>query len=163
LGKVAARARARFRVRLLPAVVQDARTGQVLMLAYMNREALERTLATGETHFWSRSRQALWHKGATLLLPHLPPGRPAGAGHVPLFLAPLKAFSPIPVRGAQGQTEILKKIGEEAVEVLLAAQYQDDARLVEEVADLTYHVLVLLVAREIPLEAIVRELERRRR
>ncbi len=50
---------------LLPAVVQDARTGQVLMLAYMNREALERTLATGETHFWSRSRRALWHKGAT--------------------------------------------------------------------------------------------------
>ncbi len=50
---------------LIPAVVQDARTGQVLMLAYMNREALERTLETGETHFWSRSRRALWHKGAT--------------------------------------------------------------------------------------------------
>lgn len=50
---------------LLPAIVQDAHTGQVLMLAYMNREALERTLATGETHFWSRSRRALWHKGAT--------------------------------------------------------------------------------------------------
>ena len=64
---------------------------------------------------------------------------------------------------AQGQVEILKKIGEEAVEVLLAAQYQDDARLVEEIADLTYHVLVLLVSRGIPLEAIARELERRRR
>ncbi len=50
---------------LMPAIVQDARTGQVLMLAYMNREALERTLATGETHFWSRSRNTLWHKGAT--------------------------------------------------------------------------------------------------
>ena len=50
---------------LIPAIVQDARTGQVLMLAYMNREALERTLATGETHFWSRSRKVLWHKGAT--------------------------------------------------------------------------------------------------
>ena len=50
---------------LLPAIVQDAATGQVLMLAYMNREALELTLATGETHFWSRSRQELWHKGAT--------------------------------------------------------------------------------------------------
>ena len=50
---------------LLPAIVQDAATGQVLMLAYMNREALELTLATGETHFWSRSRRELWHKGAT--------------------------------------------------------------------------------------------------
>ncbi|MCC7354593.1 MAG: bifunctional phosphoribosyl-AMP cyclohydrolase/phosphoribosyl-ATP diphosphatase HisIE [Anaerolineae bacterium] len=50
---------------LVPAIVQDARTGQVLMLAYMNKEALARTLETGETHFWSRSRNGLWHKGAT--------------------------------------------------------------------------------------------------
>jgi phosphoribosyl-ATP pyrophosphohydrolase/phosphoribosyl-AMP cyclohydrolase len=50
---------------LLPAIVQDAETGQVLMLAYMNQLALELTLETQETHFWSRSRQELWHKGAT--------------------------------------------------------------------------------------------------
>lgn len=50
---------------LVPAIVQDADSGEVLMLAYMNAEALERTLATGQTHFWSRSRQELWHKGAT--------------------------------------------------------------------------------------------------
>lgn len=50
---------------LIPAIVQDAASGQVLMLAYMNQEALQATLRTGETHFWSRSRQALWHKGAT--------------------------------------------------------------------------------------------------
>lgn len=50
---------------LIPAIVQDADTGQVLTLAYMNREALARTLTTGQTHFWSRSRRALWHKGAT--------------------------------------------------------------------------------------------------
>lgn len=50
---------------LVPAIVQDAATGQVLMLAYMNRLALERTLASGQTHFWSRSRNELWHKGAT--------------------------------------------------------------------------------------------------
>lgn len=50
---------------LIPAVVQDADTGQVLMLAYMNEEALQATLRTGQTHFWSRSRQELWHKGAT--------------------------------------------------------------------------------------------------
>lgn len=50
---------------LVPAIVQDATSGEVLTLAYMNAEALERTLATGQTHFWSRSRKALWHKGAT--------------------------------------------------------------------------------------------------
>lgn len=50
---------------LIPAIIQDASTGEVLMLAYMNHEALERTLTTGETHFWSRSRKELWHKGAT--------------------------------------------------------------------------------------------------
>lgn len=50
---------------LVPAIVQDAETGQVLMLAYMNAEALQATLRTGEAHFWSRSRQELWHKGAT--------------------------------------------------------------------------------------------------
>lgn len=50
---------------LIPAIIQDASTGEVLMLAYMNRAALEHTLATGETHFWSRSRKELWHKGAT--------------------------------------------------------------------------------------------------
>ncbi len=50
---------------LVPAVVQDVRTGQVLMVAYMNARSLDLTLSTGETHFWSRSRQELWHKGAT--------------------------------------------------------------------------------------------------
>jgi phosphoribosyl-ATP pyrophosphohydrolase/phosphoribosyl-AMP cyclohydrolase len=50
---------------LVPAIVQDAQTGQVLMLAYMNQEALERCISTGEAHFWSRSRSELWHKGAT--------------------------------------------------------------------------------------------------
>jgi phosphoribosyl-AMP cyclohydrolase len=50
---------------LVPAIVQDAQTGQVLMLAYMNEEALRETLRTGQTHFWSRSRRVLWHKGAT--------------------------------------------------------------------------------------------------
>lgn len=50
---------------LIPAIIQDAATGQVLMLAYMNEEALQLTLRTGQTHFWSRSRRELWHKGAT--------------------------------------------------------------------------------------------------
>jgi phosphoribosyl-ATP pyrophosphohydrolase/phosphoribosyl-AMP cyclohydrolase len=50
---------------LVPAIVQDARTGQVLTLAYMNQLALEKSISTGETHFWSRSRSEMWHKGAT--------------------------------------------------------------------------------------------------
>ena len=50
---------------LIPAVAQDAETGEILMLAYMNREALDKTLETGEVHYWSRSRQELWHKGGT--------------------------------------------------------------------------------------------------
>ena len=50
---------------LVPAIIQDPATGQVLMLAYMNRESLQLTLETGQTHFWSRSRKELWHKGAT--------------------------------------------------------------------------------------------------
>jgi phosphoribosyl-ATP pyrophosphohydrolase/phosphoribosyl-AMP cyclohydrolase len=50
---------------LIPAIVQDSQTGQVLMLAYMNQASFQLTLQTGETHFWSRSRQELWHKGAT--------------------------------------------------------------------------------------------------
>lgn len=50
---------------LIPAIVQDAETKEVLMLAYMNRQSLQLTFETGETHFWSRSRQELWHKGAT--------------------------------------------------------------------------------------------------
>lgn len=50
---------------LIPAIIQDAQSGEVLMLAYMNLDALQRTLESGETHFWSRSRRALWHKGET--------------------------------------------------------------------------------------------------
>ncbi len=50
---------------LVPAIVQDQRTGEVLMMAYMNRQSLELSISTGETHFWSRSRRELWHKGAT--------------------------------------------------------------------------------------------------
>ncbi len=92
---------------LLPAVVQDASTGQVLMLAYMNREALELTLQSGETHFWSRSRKELWHKGGTsgntqqvvelaldcdgdaLLVRVLPAGPACHTGAVSCFFNPL--------------------------------------------------------------------------
>ncbi len=196
---------------LVPAVVQDARTGQVLMLAYMNRDALERTLQTGEAHFWSRSRQALWHKGATsgntqkvvdirldcdgdaLLLLVEPRGPACHTGAVSCFFRGYRLVEEDREEDAQGDflatlyrvledrkrnprpgsytarlleqgtVQVLKKVGEEAVEVLLAAQYQDDTRLVEEVADLLYHVLVLLVAQEVPWSRVVQELRSRHR
>ncbi len=93
---------------LIPAIIQDAQTGQVLMLAYMNTEALQRTLESGETHFWSRSRRALWHKGETsgniqkvieirpdcdgdaLLIRVLPAGPACHTGHVSCFFRQLE-------------------------------------------------------------------------
>ena len=96
---------------LAPAIVQDADTGQVLMMAYMNREALELTLSTGETHFWSRSRQEMWHKGATsgnvqavvdlwvdcdgdtLLVRVRPAGPACHTGNVTCFFRELKRIS----------------------------------------------------------------------
>lgn len=201
---------------LVPAIVQDAHTGQVLMLAYMNREALERTLATGEAHFWSRSRQQLWRKGETsgnvqrvlevrldcdgdavLLLvepqgpachtgatscffrgrsvtaapsPSSVPADPASSDFLRYLYRVLQQRKLQPPQGsytarllARGQTEILKKVGEEAVEVLLAAQYQGQQRIVEETADLLYHLLVLLVARDVPWDAVLDELRARNR
>jgi phosphoribosyl-AMP cyclohydrolase len=97
---------------LLPAVVQNAQSGQILMVAWMNRDALERTLRTGETHFWSRSRQQLWHKGATsgnrqrvadvwadcdgdtILVRVFPAGPACHTGAVSCFFQPIVAANP---------------------------------------------------------------------
>ena len=192
---------------LVPAIVQDARTGQVLMLAYMNGEALARTLETGEAWFWSRSRGELWHKGATsgntqrvvevrydcdadaLLLRVEPHGPACHTGHTSCFYRRLPGSpegeaqdEPVldrlwtiieerkahPKEGsytcrllAAGEAEILKKVGEEAVEAIVAAQCEGDARLVSELADLTYHVLVLLAARGLSWANVEAELARR--
>jgi len=194
---------------LVPAIVQDAETGQVLMLAYMNQTALERTLETGESWFWSRSRGELWHKGATsghtqkvlevrydcdvdaLLLRVRPAGPACHTGHQSCFyrrlsgpanegdapplgrvLADLEAViqdrkaNPRPGSYTRqlldaGMPRILKKVGEEAVEVIVAAQSESDERLVSEVADLTYHALVLLAARELSWTEVEAELKRR--
>ena len=192
---------------LVPAVVQDARTGQVLMLAYMNAEALARTLETGEAWFWSRRRQELWHKGGTsgntqrvvevrydcdadaLLLRVEPRGPACHTGHPTCFYRRLSS-SPEgtaeegavldrlwaiiqdrmahPKEGsytchllAAGEPEILKKLGEEAIEVIIAAQAQGNARLVSELADLMYHLLVLLAARGLSWADVEGELARR--
>lgn len=193
---------------LMPAIVQDARTGQVLMLAYMNREALEQCIATGETHFWSRRRSELWHKGAisghtqriveirydcdgdALLLLVEPRGPACHTGEQSCFYRRLwggeaggtmqdstvlqDLFNIIqdrkvnPKEGsytcrlfAAGENEILKKIGEEVVETIVAAKGEDDARLVYEVADLLYHTLVLLAYRGLELADVENELARR--
>jgi phosphoribosyl-ATP pyrophosphohydrolase/phosphoribosyl-AMP cyclohydrolase len=194
---------------LAPAIVQDANTGQVLMLAYMNQASLQRTLETGETWFWSRSRSELWHKGATsgntqrvievrydcdadtLLVQVEPAGpachtmnqscfyrrlpdgaemgspRPAGSvlDHLEGVIRDRRAN---PRNGSYtchlfdaGQPRILKKIGEEAVETIVAAQSEGDERLISELADLTYHALVLLASRDLSWGDVERELARR--
>lgn len=192
---------------LVPAIVQDAHTGQVLMLAYVNAEALERTLETGESWFWSRSRGELWYKGATsgntqrvievrydcdadaLLLRVEPRGPACHTGHQSCFYRRLpgspegeddhqpvldRLWAIIQDRKAHprpgsytcqlleaGQPQILKKIGEEAVEVIVAAQSEGDERLVSELADLVYHTLVLLAARDLSWADVEAELKRR--
>lgn len=197
---------------LAPAIVQDAVTGQVLMLAWMNAAALELTLETGEAHFWSRSRQEIWHKGASsgnlqqvvevrldcdgdaLLLRVNPSGPACHTGNRSCFYRQMAAnqeteldeqslsghfnlsrlFATIrdrrdhPKQGSytarlfeQGEDEIIKKVGEEAIEVVLAAKAQGNQRLVEEIADLTYHLLVLLAAHDLNPDMIETELAHR--
>ncbi len=181
---------------MIPAIVQDARTRQVLMLAWMNAESLRRTLDSRETWFWSRSRRELWHKGAssgniqkvisirpdcdadTLLVLVDPAGPACHTGAVSCFyqeeIMLNDLFEIILDRKAHPQPgsytnrlldagidSILQKVGEESVEVILAAKGQGRQRLVEEVSDLFYHCLVLLVSQGISLEDIETELARR--
>lgn len=188
---------------LVPAIVQDAQSGQVLMLAYMNAEALQRTLESGETHFWSRSRNALWHKGETsgnvqqvleirsdcdgdaLLVRVIPAGPACHTGEFSCFFQVdfqaqerpfslsdlfelIRARQAHPSPGsytaqlfAAGLPRIAQKVGEESAEVIVAALAQEGSRLVEEAADLVYHLLVLLAARDLTLAEVLAELARR--
>ncbi len=214
---------------LIPAVVQEAGTGELLMLAWMDRGALTETLETGLAHFWSRSRQALWQKGETsghrqhveaiytdcdrdalLLLVHQEgvachtgsrtcffnelavgaPPRPTVGQDLPSAPRPTVGQSPpswegprildvvervIQSRKAEptprsyvaglfqkGEAQICRKVGEEASEVVAAALGgEGDARLVEEVADLWFHTMVLLGGRGISLRRVFEELGRR--
>ena len=189
---------------LIPAIVQDAATREVLTLAYMNRESLARTLETKQTWFWSRSRNQLWHKGETsgntqevinvaldcdadaLIVLVRPAGPACHTGAVSCFdtgslqpaLGPLldQLYELIQSRErerpsgsyttylfAEGLDKILKKVGEESAETIIAAKNDDDARLTAEAADLLYHLLVLLVARGVSLADIARELASRRK
>lgn len=200
---------------LLPVVAQDAATGEVLMVAYANREAVDRTLAEGRAWFFSRSRGSLWLKGETsgnvldvdevrydcdadTLLYRVRPrgpachtgertcfyrsgwraeGAPAAGGTAAAGAAVLTELYQLilarkadPPQGSyvarllgEGRDRILQKVGEEAVEVVLAGKNEDCGRLVSELADLLFHLSVLLGERELPWEEVFAELRRRRR
>lgn len=205
---------------LVPAIIQDAQSKAVLMLAYMNKEALEKTIETGETWFWSRSRKELWHKGATsgnrqkvkeiyydcdrdTLLFLVEPMGPAchrntytcfdrvetgtqgfsreqgttnakGLSHQLDYAILSKLMETIAARDEErpegsyttylfekGLDKILKKVGEEASEVIIAAKNQDPEELRNETADLIYHLLVLLRERGLGLDQVLAVLEER--
>jgi phosphoribosyl-ATP pyrophosphohydrolase/phosphoribosyl-AMP cyclohydrolase len=197
---------------LVPAIVQDAVSKEVLMLAYMNRESLQKSVETGQTWFWSRSRQELWNKGATsghtqqivsltydcdadtLLLTVNPTGPACHTGAHSCFFrsAPLDTAEPRPMEdrfaplarlestiaqrdaerpgGAyttylfeKGLDKILKKIGEETAEVIIAGKNRDPQELRSEAADLIFHLMVLLREQQIPLDDVLEELEFRHR
>jgi phosphoribosyl-ATP pyrophosphohydrolase/phosphoribosyl-AMP cyclohydrolase len=187
---------------LIPAIIQDARTREVLTLAYMNEESLARTIETGQTWFWSRSRNELWHKGETsgntqtvvalhsdcdkdaIVVLVNPAGPACHTGARSCFdstpdedlgLLLSKLYDLIETRERErpedsyttylfnnGLDKILKKVGEESAETIIAAKNEDRARLTAEVADLVYHLLVLLVARGVSLDEIRAELANRR-
>lgn len=212
---------------LIPAVIQDERTGQVVMVGYMNRESLRRTIESGYTWFYSRSRQQYWKKGETsghvqrvrevltdcdqdALLIRVDQEGP-GACHEGYFscfhyrvggseqgnggesVTEERSFDPQAVYGQKSQdvlaevyaviaerkanpkegsyttylfnegiNKILKKVGEESTEVIIAAKDPEDEPLIYEAADLLYHLMVLLAERGIDPEQVLTELARRR-
>lgn len=185
---------------LVPAIVQDARTREVLTLAYMNQESLTRTLESGETWFWSRSRNELWHKGETsgntqqvvslasdcdndaIVVLVNPAGPACHTGARSCFdveqdlnglLTELYELIESRERDRpagsyttylfdKGLDKILKKVGEESTETIIAAKNDDRKLFVAEVSDLVYHLLVLLVARGVSLDEVRAELSQRR-
>jgi phosphoribosyl-AMP cyclohydrolase / phosphoribosyl-ATP pyrophosphohydrolase len=190
---------------LIPAIVQDAYTGRVLMLGYMNRESLQITIDSGRVTFFSRSRNEIWTKGDTsgnflqlvsltddcdqdtILVKARPDGPTChtgmescfdagSAGPKPEtgapFLAYLEAFLRERKRTmpegsytsnmfAKGLDKIAQKVGEEAVETVIAAKNDDEKEFIYEASDLLFHLTLLLVEKEIPFEALIDELRRR--
>jgi phosphoribosyl-ATP pyrophosphohydrolase/phosphoribosyl-AMP cyclohydrolase len=192
---------------LVPAIVQDYLDGTVLMMAWMNQESLQKTLDTGETWFWSRSRSQLWHKGEssghlqyvrslrydcdsdTLLVSVEQVGDIAcHTGERSCFHQvdgeklppPADTLSQVfevicdrrdnPVESsytcklfAGGDNKILKKIGEESAEVVMACKDDDKDAIASEVADLFYHTLVAIAHHKVELRDVYRKLQERRR
>lgn len=205
---------------LIPAIIQDYKTGQVLMMAYMNEEALKKTMETNKTWFYSRSRQQLWMKGEesghvqevkeirydcdedALLIKVEQNGVACHTGHYSCFYRDIegreieekildeKAIYALGKEGpailfelyeiiksrkenmpegsyttylfSQGIDKILKKVGEETAEVIIAAKNPDKGETVYEIADLFYHLMVLMVEKEVELSDIFAELRKRR-
>ena len=174
---------------LVPAVIQDDRTLQVLMLGYMNREAYEKSLAEGRVTFYSRSRQRLWTKGETsgnwldmLLIRVIPHGPTCHTGSKTCFgeaVPETEGFirylqSVIRGRHAEmpegsytsklfnrGVNKIAQKVGEEAVETVIEAVAQNREAMIYEASDLVYHLLVLLEATGCSIADLEKELARR--
>lgn len=189
---------------LIPAVIVEAGTYQLLMVAYMNRESLKISMETGKTCFWSRSRQELWTKGETsgnyqhivsitadcdldtLKVVVEKDGPACHTGAETCFFNPvyqseeksdftLDALMEL-IRGRKtnpqeesyttylfqkGLDKILKKIGEESTEVIIAAKDNDPKETIYEISDLVYHVMVMMIQQGISLEDIRRELASR--
>ena len=196
---------------LLPAVIQEIDTKKVLMVAYMNEESLQRTIESGETWFWSRSRQELWHKGATsghiqkvkdlrldcdqdtVLVQVEQTGVACHTGSYTCFQEEKETSFQIQEDNRiessriledlatlietrdqerpegsyttylfeQGADKILKKIGEETSEVIIATKNEDRQEIIGESSDLLYHLLVLFQAKGIRLEEVMAELQKR--
>ena len=174
---------------LTPVIVQDVESDRVLMLAWMDAEALRRTRESGEAWFWSRSRQEYWHKGATsgntlaveevrddcdgdAILLRVKPAGPACHTGAESCFAPwlwrrIKERERERPSGSYVVTLLddtalaARKVGEEGVEAALAGASESDERLVEEIADVVFHTYALLAARGIDLEAVEAELRRR--
>ena len=175
-----------------PAIVQDSATGRVLMLAWMNDEAERLTRETNEAWFWSRSRERLWRKGETsgntlavdeirgdcdgdaILLCVTPAGPTCHTGSTTCFAPELwRTISERALDRPDGSytSSLLdagigacaRKVGEEAVELSVAALDESDERVVEEAADLVYHLYVLLAARGLDVTQVEDELRVRAR
>jgi len=203
--------------KLIPAIIQDHRTKEVLMLAYMNRQSLEKSLKDGTTWFWSRSRKQLWKKGETsgniqkikeikydcdndsILVLIEQKGVACHTGNKSCFYRDLtdpendidfescaipedkciiirQLYEVISSRISdkkndsytyslhmKGLNEILKKIGEEAIEIILASKHQDKKDIIYEIGDLLYHILVLMVEKGIKPDEVFNELVSRRK
>jgi len=180
---------------LIPAIIQDYRTREVLMLAYMDRVSLKKSIEEGNTWFWSRSRNRLWKKGETsgniqtikdikydcdndailILVDQKGPAchtmEPASRSEIIKIL-----YDVVKERIAKGKKgsytfslhdkgldEILKKFGEEAIEVILAAKHQKKEDIIYEISDLIYHLLVLMGEKDIDPGQVYDELKSRRK
>ncbi|MGD8780190.1 MAG: bifunctional phosphoribosyl-AMP cyclohydrolase/phosphoribosyl-ATP diphosphatase HisIE [Ignavibacteria bacterium] len=184
---------------LVPAIIIDDITGQVLMLGFMNKEALQKTIETKKVTFFSRSKNRLWTKGETsqnyLLLKNIktdcdndtllvyaePQGPTCHTGSYSCFGGKkeninwlLKLSELIKNRKKElpegsyttklfksGENRIIQKVGEEAVETIIAVKNRDKKEIINETSDLIYHLLVMLAEQEIELTDIVKNLEKR--